>query len=506
MMKRRTFVRTGLASIAGLALSRAPLPDHYLTGPRSWRDLVAVTGDGREVTLTRADLEEFASALDGRLLLADHDHYEEARQILNPSFDRYPALIAQVAGEDDVRVAVDFARDHGGLLLAVKCGGHSFAGHSTCDRGMMIDLSAFRHVEVDPLARRAWVSGGSLLGSVDQATMAHGLVTPLGTVSHTGVGGLVTGGGFGRLSRRLGLSIDNLESVEVVSADGVLRRATATENPDLFWGVRGGGGNFGIVTTFEFGLHAMQEEVVAGRILYPASRAREVLEIFAEYGAVAPRELQIDQAVVYPPEGVDGLAGFAVCFSGDLAEADRALAPLRALGEPMMDTVARTPYVEAQRSGDSDDPRARATYLYGGFVPAVPPDLIGAIVDGLSPDPGRGTQVVLLQTGGAIADVAPGATAFSQRDAAANMLCSVGWRHGDEPNAHIEYVRGFWQDLSRFTHGFYVNDMSPDATVTAIRDNFERNHSRLVAVKDRYDPNNLFRLNANIPPSVDRLG
>jgi FAD/FMN-containing dehydrogenase len=519
-MKRRSFVNTGLAAMAGLAFPAQTLSALATAPPRGWRDaalaragcrrdVVAVTGDGEEVVLTSEVLTELARRIRGRLLLADDEGYEDARLILNPSFDRHPALIAQVTGAADIQHAVEFAQEHGGLLLAVKCGGHSFSGQSTCDRGMMIDLSPFRHVRVDPEARRAWVSGGSLLGAVDHETMAHGLVTPLGTVSHTGAGGLVTGGGFGRLSRRLGLSIDNLESVDVVTADGRLLHASERENEDLFWGVRGGGGNFGVVTSFELRLHPMQREVVAGRIMFPIERARDLLETYAEYAPRAPEALQLDLGIMIPPAGVElppggerGIAAASVCFSGPAGEAERALAPIRRLGTPLLDEVQVADYVEVQRSGDADDPRAQAYYLYGGFVPEVPSAMIDTIVEGLEGHPDRQTQVVFVQAGGAISRVRPQATAFYQRDAEANVLCMAGWRHGTDPSPHVDWIRGYWPSLERFTHGFYVNDANPDQTGAAIQNAYQDNHERLVQVKNRYDPTNLFRLNANIRPTV----
>ena len=292
-MKRRTFFRSSLAAGAATLLPPRSLAASIWRDAAPFRrDVEAVTGDGRTVTLTEAMLKELAAALRGRVLLGGDPGYDDARRILNPSFDKHPAVIVQVTGAADVAAAVDFARDHGGLLTAVKCGGHSASGQSTCDRGMMIDLSPFRSVRVDPAARTARVTGGSLLGALDHEAMAHGLVTPMGTVSHTGVGGLVTGGGFGRVARRFGLSIDNLRSVDVVTADGELRHASAEENDDLFWGVRGGGGNFGVVTSFEFRLHPMRREVLGGRIMFPIARARDVLSLYGEYGPRAPDELQ----------------------------------------------------------------------------------------------------------------------------------------------------------------------------------------------------------------------
>ncbi|MGH9158583.1 MAG: FAD-binding oxidoreductase, partial [Vicinamibacteraceae bacterium] len=380
--------------------------------------------------------------------------------------------------------------------------GHSFSGKSTCDRGMMIDLSPFRDVHVDPEARRARVTGGSLLGAVDHETMSHGLVTPLGAVSHPGVGGLVTGGGFGRLARRYGLSIDNLISVDVVTADGQLRHASESENPDLFWGVRGGGGNFGIVTSFEFRLHPLERQVLAGEVVFPMSRARDVLKLVADYGLVAPDELWIEPFLIFPPGGDAPVATIRICYSGAPAEAEQAIAPIRRLGGALADTVQPTDYTAVQRSGDYDDPRALGRYTKSGFIRDIPQHLVDVITDGLEGHPARTTLLVIPPNGGAINRVAADATALPQRDMLANMLCLVGWRHGDDPSEHIRWIKQFWTEIEPFTDGFYVNDLEVEHTDAAIQENYRRNHARLVAVKDRYDPTNLFRLNANVQPSA----
>jgi len=502
-MKRRTFLRSSLGAAAAATL---PFPRGleaaYRPAPKVPADLQAITGDGREITLTSEAVADLAARLKGRVLLAGDDGYDGARQILNPSFDKRPALIAQVTGTADVRAAVDFARENDGLLLAVKCGGHSFSGKSTCDLGMMIDLSAFRNVRVDPIAQRARVTGGSLLGQLDHEAMAYDLVTTMGTVSHTGVGGLVTGGGFGRLARRFGLSVDNLLSVDVVTADGEFRRASADENPDLFWGVRGGGGNFGVVTSFEFRLHAMQRQVLAGQIMYPISRVREVLALYGEYAPGVPDELQLDCVVVLPPGGQPGVVGFDLCYSGPPSQADRVLAPLRRLGTPIQDTVQGTDYVVLQRSGDTEDFRAQASYLKSGFLAGIPSGLIDAIADGIEGHPERMTQLVFVQGGGAIGRVPNQATAFAQREEFANLLCIVGWPYPTDGSEHIAWIRQFWPSMEPFTRGFYTNDLGSDATAEAINANYRGNFNRLVAVKNRYDPDNLFRLNANVEPSV----
>jgi hypothetical protein len=502
-MKRRTFFRSSLAAAVVASLPRRDaLAALYRPVVGRASDIEAVTGDGRTVVLRAEAITDLAARVHGRVLLAHDEGYDAARQLLNPSFDKRPALVVQPTGSADVAAAVNFATQHGGLLVAVKCGGHSYSGKSTCDKGLLIDLSSFRGVRVDPTARRSWVAGGTLLGAVDHETLAHGLATPLGTVSHTGVGGLVTGGGFGRLARRYGLSIDNLVSVDVVTADGRLLHASASEHPDLFWGVRGGGGNFGVVTMFEFQLHPMQRQVIGGDIVFPIAMARQVLELYADYAASAPDELQIDYFMAKPPGDEPGVAGIGACYSGPAGNAERVLAPLRGIGTPIVDGIEPVDYAALQRSGDMSDPRAQGMYLKGGFVPGMPRDLIAAIVEGFRSEPDRSTVLFTQQGGGAIGRVPAHATAFPQRDAFANMLSITGWRHGDDPGRHIEYLRGYWSSLEPFTHGFYVNDLELETTTQQVRDNYRDNHARLVAVKNSYDPHNLFRLNANVIPTV----
>jgi len=501
-MNRRNFVRSTLLGSAALAIPRRPLEALYQPISGSPPDVTAITGDGREVTLTSATLEDLAARLRGRVLLRGDDGYDQARRILNPDFEKFPALVVQPTGTADVQTAVNFAREHGGLLLSVKCGGHSHSGKSTCDRGMQVDLSLFRDVRVDPRARTARVTGGSLLGQLDHEAMAHGLVVPMGTVSHTGVGGLVTGGGFGRVARRFGMSIDNLRSVDVVTADGELRYASPTENADLFWGVRGGGGNFGIVTSFEFGLHEMQRQVMAGAIVFPMDRAKDGLRMYGEYSHEQPDELQID-VVVAQGQGQPGpVIIFAVCYSGDPSGVDAALAPIRGLGTPLQDAVAPMDYVALQRSGDVDDPRAEAGYMKTGFVTDIPSGLADALVENFQGAPNRGTQVIFQQAGGKIARVGPTETAFSTRNAIANMMPGVGWAFGSERDAHVEWCREYWTHLEGYTTGFYTNDADAEATMEDIARNYQANMDRLVRVKNRYDPSNLFRMNTNIRPTV----
>ena len=498
-MKRRVFVSSSLlaaaASLPGIKVAYAVARTGQIP------DVAAITGDGREVTLHGAEIGELAARLQGRLLLAGDNGYDDARRTRNPSFDKHPALIAQPTNVADVQAAVNFARAHD-LLVAVKCGGHSHSGQSTCDRGMQIDLSSLRGVRVDPAGRLVSVKGGTLLGQVDRETAAQGFVTPLGTVSHTGVGGLTLGGGFGRIARRFGMSIDNLESVDVVTADGQLRHASASENSDLFWGARGGSGNFGVVTNFWFRLHPMGRDVVAGTLSFPIAKARDVLSMYADYVAAAPDELYMDPMVALPARGAPGFVTLEVCYSGPQENAERALAPLRKVGKPDRDTIKSADYVLTQRSNDETDARAVASYMKAGFIARMPGELISAIVDGLTGDPHRMTLVFFQHCGGASGRVADGATAFAHRYALANMMAVSAWAFGSEdPAPHIEATRRHWATLEPFTRGFYVNDMPREATAKDVNANYRDNYQKLVAIKTKYDPTNLFRLNANVQPA-----
>jgi hypothetical protein len=498
-MKRRDFLHSSLFAAAATVSGTRVAYALVASGPVA--DLAAVTGDGKEITLRGADIQALAKKIRGSLLVAGEEGYDQSRLVLNPSFDKHPALIAKPASREDVQAVVRFARANN-VLVAVKCGGHSASGQSTCDRGLQIDLSGLRGVRVDAAARRAWVMGGTLLGQVDHECMTQGLVTPLGTVSHTGVGGLTTGGGFGRLARRFGLAIDNLESVAVVTGNGDLLHASAQENPDLFWGVRGGGGNFGIVTDFVFRLHPMQKQVVAGDLRFPMSRAQDALAMFAQYASMAPDDLYIDPALIIPPGGRPGYVSLEVCYSGEAGNAEKALAPLRKLGTPDADNIKTVDYIDAQRANDTGDNRTLGTYLKGGFISQFPQNLVTAIVDGMKGDPNRVTVLFFQHGGGAVGRVAENATAFAQRDSLANMMVVTGWRLGAaEPAPHMQAARDYWKNLEPFTRGFYVNDLAREVTSRDINENYRGNHARLVSVKKKYDPTNLFRLNANIKPA-----
>ncbi len=498
-MNRRHFFQTSVAAAVAYALpyGRVYALDQAATGAAG--GIPAVTLSGKRTILAQAALKDLKSRLRGPLMLAGDVGYNEARRVLNESINKFPALIVQPTGVADVQSAVNFARENE-LLLAVKCGGHSPGGKSTCEGGMQIDLSRFRGVRVDAAAKRAYVDGGSLLGELDHEAMAHGLVTTAGTVSHTGVGGLTLGGGFGRLARRFGLALDNVRAVDIVTADGRYLHADPDENPDLYWGVRGGGGNFGIITNFEFELHPMQREVVAGNLLFPVERAREIVEFYGNYSNEAPDDLYMDYFMQLPRGGKPGISGIHVTHSGPADRAEAALAPLRKLGTPIADTIKAQDYVAVQRSSDRSDPRNEGSYLKSGFVGDFKGEMIDALLAGFQPDPGRGTVVFFQQSGGAIGRVAKDATAFPHRASKNNMFAVVSWSLADDPSPHIRYVKDYWASLERFTDGYYTNEVADEAQ-SIVDDNYQGNLPRMRAVKKQYDPGNLFRLNANVQPA-----
>jgi FAD/FMN-containing dehydrogenase len=490
-MNRRHFCNTALAVAVSAAIpwNRALAAD----------EIPAMTGSGTKTALARSDLQQLKESLRGPLLLPGDADYDQARRVLNESIDKRPALIVQPTGAADVQTAVNFAREHE-LLVAVKCGGHSYAGKSTCDGGMQIDLSRLRSARVDPAARVAYIAGGSLLGELDHEAMAFGLVTTAGTVSHTGVGGLTLGGGFGRLARRFGLALDNVRAVDVVTAHGKLLHASADENPDLYWGVRGGGGNFGIVTSFEFELHPMQRQVIGGSIVFPIDRGRELLRVYRDYSLGAPEDLYVD-AIMTAPAGKPGGFIFDVCYSGPADKAEAVLMPLRKLGKPIADSIKPMDYTVLQRRNDRTDPRNEGQYLKSGFLDRFDDAVIDAIMDGFEPAPGRNTTVFFQHAGGAISRVPVQATAFPHRRATHNMFATVSWPLASDSSTHVGYIKGYWPKLQRYTDGYYTNETF-DEGQRVLDDNYQGNLPRLREVKRKYDPGNLFRLNANVLPAA----
>jgi FAD/FMN-containing dehydrogenase len=382
------------------------------------------------------------------------------------------------------------------LLLAVKCGGHAAAGTSSCDKGLQIDLSQLRNARVDRAAKTARIAGGSLLGELDYEAMAHGLVTTAGTVSHTGVGGLTLGGGFGRLGRRFGMSIDNVLEMDIVTPDGKLRRVGPQNDADLYWALRGGGGNFGVVTSFLFQLHEMQRDVVTGYVAYPMSEARQVLRFYAEHSMKMPDEMSMGAGIGNRP-GKDPSLGIYFVWSGDAAEAEKHVAPLRKAGTVVSEGIQSKDYVAVQRSGDIDDTRAFTGRMKSGFLTEISGDLIDKLVDNFELHPDRGTRIGFAQSGGAISRIGRTETAFSHREAQYILMSFVSWAPGADGANHIDYINSHWSNVGPFTTGFYVNDYF-DQTQEQVNRTYRENFPQLLKIKQQYDPTNLFRLNANI--------
>jgi hypothetical protein len=493
-MKRRTFLQSAAATVAAAAL-----PFNRLRAATAPGDLPARTLAGGETIIPRNAVLDFAASLRGAVLLNGDDGYDGARRVWNGMIDRRPAIIARCAGAADVMNAVNFARDNG-LLLAVRGGGHSMSGQSVCDGGLMIDLAPMRTVRVDPVARRAVAGPGTLLGDLDREAGAFGLVTTAGTVSHTGAAGLTLGGGQGRLQRIHGLACDNLLSAEVITAAGQFVRASKRENRDLFWALRGGGGNFGVVTSFEYQLHPFSGTVLGGAVIYPAAQARDVCRFYAEFTQSIPDELHLVIAIVSPTGGPP-MISLEACYAGDMAEGERVLAPLRGFGKPLADQIRPMPYLKIQTSADVANAPGRNYYAKSGFLSDINPKVIDALVDGFRGSPKRATVAIVQQFGGAMGRVREDATAYPHRDAAYEVMLLGAWKDAADNDENVAALRDHWKKLAPLTRGFYINTGTPE-DADKVRANYGRNYERLVRVKTRYDPGNLFRLNANIRPTA----
>ncbi|HEU4628934.1 MAG TPA: FAD-binding oxidoreductase [Gemmatimonadaceae bacterium] len=453
-------------------------------------------------------VEQLRARLRGRLLTPDSPGYDEARTIWNAMIDRRPGLIARCAGAADVVETVRFAAAHG-IPLAVRGGGHNIAGNAICDGGLVVDLSAMRSVRVDPARRTARVEPGATLGEVDRETQAFGLATPLGINSTTGIAGLTLGGGYGWLSRSFGLTVDNLRSADVVTADGTLVTASETEHPDLFWALRGGGGNFGIVTSFEFALHPVGPEVLAGLIVHPFDDAAGLLRRYRDVVLDAPDPLTawvvLRQAPPLPflPEAVHGreVVVIAVCYAGSPADGERALQPLRAIGTPHADVVGPAPYAAFQTAFDPLlTPGARNYWKTHNFANLHDP-LIDALVEQARHLPGPMCEIFLANLGGAVSRRPEESTAYAGRAARFVLNVHARWSDATMDDRYVGWARGVYAAAAPFASaGAYVNFMTQDEQ-DRVRAAYGANYDRLLAVKQRYDPANLFRLNQNIRPA-----
>ncbi len=447
--------------------------------------------------IREAALSQLRTTLRGPLLVPGDPGYDGARTIHNASIDRRPAMIARCVGAGDVIACVRFAREHD-LLVSVRGGGHSIAGKAVCDGGLMIDLSSMKGIRVDPAERTVRAEPGLLLGEFDRETQAFGLATTMGVISRTGIAGLTLGGGIGWLVRKYGLACDNLVSVDVVTADGLLLTASANENEELFWGVRGGGGNFGVLTSLEYRLHEVGP-VLGGGVLYPVAKTREVLRFYREFTASCPDELSTQVMTITVPD-VGRVVGVGGCYCGPLSEGEKLLKPLRTFGPPAVDLFAPMPYVQHQGMFDPFFPPGRHVYTKANFLNGLSDGAIEVFTEyAIAPSPY--TAGVLEHLGGAFSRAGPAENAFAHREYPYNFSIWSNWTEPADSQKNIQWTREFWDAMRPFMgEGAYVNYLEDEGDPRA-REAYGSNYDRLVALKNKYDPTNFFRMNHNIKPT-----
>ncbi|WP_455372483.1 FAD-binding oxidoreductase [Limibacillus halophilus] len=471
-------------------------------------DVSISTFSGSSCALSEDDISALQASLRGSVALPGDPGYDEARTLWNAMVDRRPGLVVRCAGASDVRQAVLLARDRG-LQVAVRSGGHNIAGKAVCEGGLLIDLSTMTSVTVDPKSRKAWVEPGALLGDLDKEAQAHALATPLGVNSTTGVAGLTLGGGFGWITRKYGMSIDNLLSAEVVTADGSILRASEEENSDLFWALRGGGGNFGVVTGFEFQLHPVGPEVLSGLIVHPLEDAKTLLPAFRDAANSAPDELTVwtilrkAPPLPFLPEEWHGkeVLVFALCYCGDMAEGEKAVAGIRALGNPIADVVGPHPFVGWQAAFDPLlEPGARNYWKSHDFLD-LSDEAIDTLLNAVANLPTPECEVFIAHVGGAMSRVPAEATAYPQRSSHFIMNVHTRWREAADDDGCISWARDLFARTQPYAVGtVYINFM-PDDEDDRVGEAYGDNYAKLAEVKKKYDPENLFRLNQNIKPS-----
>jgi len=489
---------------AALATTAAAVTVSFAGGRARAADLPAVTLDGAEATIRDADIGALSKGFKGNILTPADADYDAARKIWNAMFERRPALILKCTSVADVKTAVAFARDHN-LLTAVKCGGHSISGQSVCERGLVIDLTGLNTVEVDAKSRTVRVGGGCLLGDVDAAAQAVGLASTFGVVSHTGVGGLTLGGGMGRLQRQFGLAVDNVLEVQVVTADGKLVTANNDQNQDLYWGVRGGGGNFGVVTSFKFQLHPFDFPITTTSFNYGADEAKQVLAKYFDYVNEAPDQLWLTVGLGRNAKGEAGV-NVSGSYMGAPDKADATLQKLGTFGTVKGTRTGSMAYTALQKVADVGGRHGRFHYAKSGMLGAVEgptrTKLIDATVDYFMDQPQNNSHALFLLMGGAVNRVSADATAYPHRAAMHNVDVGTDSDTREGSDAYVQWGRKYWDNIDPFTGGgFYINSAMDDGE-KRVRGNFGGNLEKLVAVKTKYDPGNMFRLNANIKPKT----
>ncbi|HNP35766.1 MAG TPA: FAD-binding oxidoreductase [Woeseiaceae bacterium] len=494
-MDRRRFCKTTLAAsiaatypLIGGCSKEAPVASKADTS------IAAVSLDGAQIELKKAAINELGEALRGTVLLSGDPGYDSARKVWNGMHDKRPALIARVASAEDVSTAVQFAHGNN-LLLAVRGGGHSWPGKSVCDRGLMIDLSALTKVSVDSGQKRAVAGGGALLNGLDTACLEQGLVTTAGVVSHTGIGGFTLGGGYGRLNRKYGLAVDNLLGATIVTADGEVRHVSAEEEADLFWAIRGGGGNFGVVTDFEFQLHPFNRNVLSGMIVWPLAQANDVLGFYADWHQDISDDLYVGPALVTLPDGT-GVVAAEVVYAGDPVAGEKELAAFRAVGKPIEDGISMQDYMVMQTQEDATFAHGIRSYAKNGMVQEFTHDFATALIDAYINDP---RIMCFTHTGGgAVNRVTESATAFPHRNAQTMIGFAGGWTDPAADEEAIASVRQWFSAAEPFIGGYYDNIEFDRSKSTG---NYGPAYERLARIKGQYDPDNLFRLNSNIKPA-----
>jgi FAD/FMN-containing dehydrogenase len=469
----------------------------------------AMTTQGGEVELEASLVDAFKARLRGALVCPGEPAYETARTVWNAMIDRRPAAVVRCLGVGDVVAGVQFAGQHD-LLLCIKGGGHNIAGLATADGALMLDLSLMRGVWVDPKRRIAHAQGGCLLGDVDRETQLHGLAAVLGFVSLTGVAGLTLGGGFGYLTRRFGWTSDNVAGFELVTAEGRLVQATSDENPDLFWGLRGGGGNFGVVTGIDYVLHPVGPEIVGGVVAWPQSEASGVLELYRTLAAAAPPELTL-VALMRPappapwlPKEMHGqpMVAILACHSGPPQEGERAVAAIKAFGRPVGDILVRRPYTQIQTLLDATQPKGRRYYWKSEYLPKIEPALCERAIAQAEKIRSPHSAVIFFQLEGALNRLDAAHSPVGNRDARFVLNIAGAWDKEEDDAAQVAWARDAWSDLKEFsTGGNYINFLTEDEGPERIAAALGKGLSRLAEVKKKWDPQNRFRVNRNVPPA-----
>ncbi len=440
----------------------------------------------------------FPKEFKGEILIQGKDGYDEARKIWNGMINKRPAIIARCSNAQDVIQAVNFARENN-LIVSIKGGGHNVTGNAVCDNGIMIDLSLMKSVKVDPEKQIAEVQTGATWGDFDNATQKYGLACTGGLISTTGVAGLTLGGGVGWLVRKHGLSCDNLTEAEIVTADGQLLKASPKVNPELFWGIRGGGGNFGVVTSMTFQLHKLNN-VVGGMILHPQTKAKEVIQFYREYMKTAPDELTLYTALLTSPDGLPVIAMIG-CYSGEMEKAEAALKPLREFGQPLADLMQSKSYIEMQTILDGPFPHGNRYYWKSGFLKNLSDEAIDIIISNAASVPSPISAIILEFYGGASSLEPKEGTSYPHRQSEFDLVIISNWVNSEEDEKNMNWTRKFYEAMQPFaSNKVYVNALGVEGE-DRVKEAYGENYQRLAALKSKYDSENLFRLNQNITPA-----